>query len=199
MRISSIILAVTIAITVSGCNYLFPKEKPKPPPAPHFKVPVIGIDFTTATKETLTKALSNANIGYLRTINNWEEQWEAGETFPGAEFIRIGFTEQHLLAYFQYDFKDKTAEKTVDIVNIVKGKFGEPSSEDGEISSGGEYIANWDMGDGTRIQVKRDYPKLMNHLTYFNDPLFDVLKLEFSISAKRKINEEIEMRDRLFK
>ncbi len=192
----TLILPLVLSALLLGCQkQVVEVEKPTHSTA---RTAVLGVDFSIATKTSITKAFSTANIGFLEAINKWEEQWTPGEVYPGASAIRVGFTEANKVAYFQYDFNDPAVTKTPAIFDTIKKQFGEPTGTDGELNSGGEYTANWELGDGIRVQVKRTYPKGTTHLSYFNDPEFEVLKLEYAIDARRAAEAENEKVSKMF-
>ena len=193
----SIIFALITSTFLIGCDKVAEPvnivEKPSTS-----KTAVLGIEFTAATKGTISKAFSDANIGFIESINKWEEKWTSGGLYPDATAIRIGFTEAGKLAYFQYDFNDQEQARTSNLQGMVIKQFGEPTGFDGELDSGGEYTANWELGDGIRVQVKRTYPDKNSHLTYFNDPVFEVLKLEYAIKARADAQADAEKVGRIF-
>jgi hypothetical protein len=150
-----------------------------------------GVDFSIATKKSVTKTLSNENIKFIEKINKWEEIWSAGDSIKGASRIKLGFSEVGNLAYFQYDFNSKNEpEQTWRLQELTKKEYGNPTDIQGSIGSGDEYKVTWDMGDGLRVQL-RQLPKLnVNYLTYFNDIVFESLKIEYKISTMRIVEQK---------
>jgi hypothetical protein len=191
MTYLKLVLAFGLCFALAAC------EKKQQEPAPVAETPqlqnklsLLGINLSTATKSSLTRAFTSQNMGFIERINPWEEVWTAGSLMQGATRIKVGFTEEGNLSYLQYDFNETTnPEQTNTLYEFVVKQFGASSNQEGEVKNTSEFVANWDMGDGMRVMLRRKYPKNTNHLTYFNDPAFETLKLEYKIATRKSIEQ----------
>lgn len=179
---------------IAGCNQKTEHNEPKSQ-VPFAKINIFGFDFAAATKKIVTKKFSDENIAFIQSTNKWEEVWDAGFFYKDASKIKVGFTENEDLAYLQFDFDKNSQKETVkEILTDVESKHGAPTNIEGDIDSAGEYQANWDIEDGVKIILKREFPTYKTNLTYFNNEAFNTLKAEYKIDIFRKA--EIE-RDRV--
>lgn len=151
------------------------------------KLDVLDVDISTATRASIAVVLTNENSTFVRKINKWEEIWSVGPAFKDASQLKLGFTEEGALAYFQlkYPFGDVEVN-TQKIVDGVEKQHGKPSVVKGSFEVG-DYEAKWDTGDGLSISVVREWPNKYTNVTYFNDTAYDTLKLEYRIDVEKSI------------
>lgn len=149
------------------------------------KLQVVGVDVGNATQSSINRALSNANLGFIKTLGKWEEIWSAGDTFKDPALIKLAYTEAKDLAYFKYDFTTEDDPTLVARLLVsIESQYGKPTSSEGDENTG-LYELIWDMGDNLNIVLRRDNQGSKTSLTYFNLEKFGVLLLEKKIEKTR--------------
>jgi hypothetical protein len=192
MKNHSVFLPLILSISLCACVFDKTEQTHEPKQVQEqpnqSKMSILGLDFSAATKTSVTRAFAAENIGFVENINAWEEVWTAGSLMEGATRIKVGFTEETSLAYLQYDFTNPSDQgRAAKLFEMASKQYGNPTNQEGLIQGDGDFVATWDMGDGLRVVLRHRASKNSNHLTYFNDKVFEVLKLEYKIAARKAV------------
>jgi len=151
---------------------------------------LFGARLKGITRDRLEPVLTKAGLtprnGHVGAKWRFDE-YDVNGRLKGASELAVGYTSDNRFALAEYTFPSVMDPGQVRrIIDMVKTKYGQPSSVNGPYGLGG-VTAYWNVGGGMRIEVKRGWPNTTTYLDLIDVKAYAAMKQSM---AKQKAKRE---------
>ncbi len=151
---------------------------------------LFGVNLKGITRDRLEPVLTKAGLtprnGHVGAKWRFDE-YDVNGRLKGASELAVGYTSDNRFALAEYTFPSVMDPGQVRrIINMVKMKYGQPSSVNGPYGLG-NVTAYWDVGDGMRVEVKRGWPDTTTYLDLIDVKAYAAMKQSM---AKQKAKQK---------
>lgn len=153
-----------------------------------------GLTLSQTTRVEMRDKLVNSGALKIREEDNyWFDIYESSQLLKGTDRVFTGYSlKTNQLASIEYRFPaHNDPSKVLDVIELIKDKYGAPIKATGEISYGKIHY-QWQVKD-TLINVIRYWPDTSVYLSYHIADRYDQMRQEMPESAEiEKLNLKFE-------
>lgn len=164
---------------------------------------LFSVAIACTNRKILSKEITNQQITVIsENPLNWSDTYYTGAVIKGTSELKITYTREDYFASAQYTFIGRNDPNLiVRIKEIVKQKYAEPDSVQGESRKGAASF-QWLLDDGIKLVVQRKWPDTTTFVTYSLPEHVELLKAQQKQSpdkmylvdnkAENKITEKVD-------
>jgi hypothetical protein len=132
------------------------------------KTKLFGVALTNASRYDLMDAIKAAGATVKHEgLGTWGDTYYTEGVLKCSRKLEVYYTVTNLFASAKYTFPSgKNNEKLIEIRDFVSNKYGEQNSTKGLLSGETPVQYLWELQDGIRLMVYRDWPDTTVFLSY---------------------------------
>ena len=130
--------------------------------------------------------------------NHWGDTYHTGNVLKGSSELSVLYTVDDYFASAMYTFPSRMdAQQIARIKEMVASKYGEPDSASGSVSLG-EASFSWELDDGIRVVVSRNWPNTTTYLKYTHPENYQAMQAEQERQRKARLAKEAQAQSAAF-